>query len=455
MNVSRHSSERARFSVSLLLVAAVVVAGAYITWARLPAEHRRRPWAEDANVFLFDAVRHGPWNVVVEGYAGYQHLIPRLVIAANYPFFDIVRYPMLVFAICSVLTGLAAAAVLWLARDLVPWLPARLTLATITVLLPLSAQETVGNLADLHVYAMWLAPWLLLYRPRKWSTSAGWAVVTFLVVMTEVQAVFFLWIIAFRLRRAEVRAFPIFAAYLSGAAWQIVTALLVSRPPGEGPLSIGSTTLGWMINTVIPIVQADPDAVRAIIRTSGVLLAWLILIPIVVAAGVVFWKGATAQRVLTAALLLGSAATYTGSVWANSSNAFRYAEVGLEHIDALAVNIRYGVPSGMFLIAVIPVAAAVLVDRARDAPASEHRTSTRVHLTAAIAAICCSALIVLLWHGSLHVFSLRTTVPEWPTAARAAIDECQSVSPPTTVTLPVAPWRSVTLSCHELLAVHR
>lgn len=447
-------SARLRSWIEGAAVPVIVFIGAWATWARVPADHRRRPWAEDANVFLDEAVRDGAWNVIVHGYAGYQHLIPRLVIAAIYPFFDIARYPMLIFAICSVLVGVAAAAVFWLSRDLVPWLPARLTLAAITVLLPLSAQETIGNLADLHVYALWIMPWLLLYRPRHWATSMAWALVAFALGMTEIQAAFFFWLIPFGVRRTNVRAFPVFAGFLAGSAWQVVTAVRVPRPPGEGPLSIGSTFLGWMVNTVIPLVQANPDSVRALVQASGVLIAWAVLLPILAAAVFTLWRGSPDQRLLTVALLLGSAATYTGSAWANSSDAFRYAEIGLDHIEALVVNIRYGVPAGMLLSAIVPIAAAILATTGRPGTGATE-TARKGPIPAAWAAICCVVVVAIMWHGDLDTFSLRATVPEWPAAVTAALHDCGSTTPPATVTLPVAPWRSLTMSCADLLSLRR
>ncbi len=200
--------------LGVALAAIILVATVAITWFRVPGSHRDRVWAEDANIFLAQAISEGPWRVLFEGYAGYQHLVPRIVVAGIYPFFDLGDYPRIVYAICAVITGAVAVAVFALSRDLVPFLPSRVALGLITALIPLATQETVGNLADLHTYAMWLAPWLLLYRPRTWPSSVGWAVVAFLTVMTEIQAVFFVFLIAFGLRRASRRAWPIFASFL-------------------------------------------------------------------------------------------------------------------------------------------------------------------------------------------------------------------------------------------------
>ncbi len=436
--VSRVTAAR-WFEPALFVV--LVVAGTLITWFRVPGDHRDRVWAEDSNIFLGEALDHGPWAVLFNGYAGYQHFIPRLVIAGLFPVLDLERYPVTVFAICAVLTGLTAGAVYWLSRDLVPWQPGRIALGLITVVIPLATQETIGNLADLHTYAMWLAPWLLLYRPRSWWTSAGWAVVTWAVVMTEIQAVFFVFLIFFRLRRRDRLSWPILGGFLVAAAGQVLTAVTVDRGTGNGPLSIPSTLLGWMINTVMPLVTADPVTIRAWVLEHGVMVAVIILIPVTIAAVLALMWGNGDQRLLTIALLLGSAAIYTGSAWANSDVWFMYAEEGLGSIGTLVVNIRYGVASGMMLVSVVPLAAAIAVKR-----------YPRLLLVKTAAWVFTVALLVVLANGSTHTISLRDWVDRWSPAVRAAEAVCAAADAPEDVTLPVAPDRSVDLRCEDVLA---
>ena len=101
----------------VLTILLITIAGAVITWFRVPAGDQDRVWAEDANIFLHEALEYGPWTVLFNGYAGYQHFVPRLVLAVIFPFFDLADYAVLVFAICSVLTGLTAAAVAAAAPD--------------------------------------------------------------------------------------------------------------------------------------------------------------------------------------------------------------------------------------------------------------------------------------------------------------------------------------------------
>lgn len=440
MNAATTTERRRRQWVEPVIIALITSVGALITWIRVPADHRDRVWAEDANIFLGEALAHGPWELIFHGYAGYQHFIPRIVIALLHPVLELESYPVVVFAICAVLTGLAAAAVYWLARDVAPWIPARIALALITIVTPLATQETIGNLADLHTYAMWVVPWLLLYRPRTWPSSIAWAVLAFALVMTEIQAVFFVFLIAFGLRRRDKFAWPVFGAFLVGSAIQVATALAGQRNTGSGPLSVPSTVAGWLINTVMPLVTADPETIRAWVLSSGVIVGLVILIPIVAAAIFVFIAGDGKQRLLTATLLLGSAAIYTGSAWANSGPWFMYAELGFDRIAEMALNIRYGVAAGMMLAAVLPIAAAVIV----------RRFSTRI-VARTGAWVICVVTVVTLSFGSTMTVSSRGWVDRWSPAVRAAVQECASSEPDQLHVLPVAPDRSIQLDCETIL----
>lgn len=435
---------RLRASVEYATALLLTVAGAVVTWFRVPGDHRDRVWAEDANIFLVQAIERGPWSVILEGYAGYQHFVPRFVVALIYPYFDLASYPVLVFAICSLITGAAAAAVFWLSRDLIPWWPARVGAAAVTVLLPLATQETVGNLADIHTYAMWLTPWLLLYRPRTWGSSVGWAVVTFAATLTEIQSVFFVFLLAFGLRRADRRKIPVFAAFLVAGTIQVLTSLFVQRTTGEGPLSVGSTVMGWMINTVMPLVSADPQTIRQWVIESGMTSALLILIPIAAAMLVTLIWGTANQRLLAITMMLGSAATYTGSAWANSGFWFDYAAEPLADVGIrLAVNIRYGVASGMMLVAVMFVAAAV---------ARRRWAGSRTVGFGAL--VVCTAVVGVLALGATTAISIRDRVDRWSPAVTDAARACGGLPADGTVTLPVAPDRSVDLACSDVLSLH-
>lgn len=427
----------------LVLVLVLAVVGAIITWFRVPPGHHDRVWAEDANIFLAEALQRGPLAVLFEGYAGYQHFVPRVVVAAIFPFFDMAAYPIIVFVITAVLTGLVGAGVYWLSGDVVRWRPARVSLALVTFLIPLATQETVGNLADIHTYAMWLTPWLLLYRPKSWGTSTGWALVAFATVATEIQAVFFVFLIFFRLKRTDRLAWPVFGGFILGAALQVATAVAMGRSTGNGPLSIPSTVAGWLINSVMPLVTANPDLIRRLVLHYGLAVSLVILIPLALASAVALWWGTGDHRLITVALLLGSAAIYTGSAWANSASYFMYAEEGLENIDVLAVNIRYGVASGMMLVAVVPVACDALL---KSFPA--------VKALPSLAAAACAGMIIVIAVGSTMTISLRDWVPVWSEAVEQARIDCVEDSPDAPVILPVAPDRTVELRCSDVLA-HR
>jgi hypothetical protein len=181
--------------------------------------------------------------------------------------------------------------------------------------------------------------------------------------------------------------------------------------------------------------------IRGWLLESGLLVAVLILIPILAAATLVLVRGDAGQRLLVVALLLGSAAIYTGSAWANSGFWFMYAEEDLVDLGVrLALNIRYGVASGMMLVAVIPVAAAVLVRRWGG------------HLVGRVLAwAACVAVVAVLANGATMTVSIRDQVDRWSPAVERAEVVCATDIAPDEVTLPVAPDRSVDVSCADVL----
>jgi len=63
-----------------LAVAVAVATVGFWLW-RIPAAERDVVYAEDAEVFLLQGLERGPWHVLLEPYAGYQHLLPRILSA--------------------------------------------------------------------------------------------------------------------------------------------------------------------------------------------------------------------------------------------------------------------------------------------------------------------------------------------------------------------------------------
>jgi len=423
-----------------LTLLSIVVVGTIITLLRVPVAHLDTIWAEDGDLFLKQYLDGSAWPF--RGYAGYQHLIPRIVTGILATIVPLEWYGIAVFVACAILTGAVGAAVFWLSRDLVPWMPARLGLAGITFLLPLSAVEVIGNLADFHTYCLWLMPWLLLYRPRTPASGIGWGVVAFVCAMTEIQSLVFLPLLVFMLPRQHRFAWPIGVGYLLGIAGQVITTLLLPRPSNASWLGFPSLLLGYLYNTVLPMVSPNTNWQVTVLLESGALVPALALLPFVVASIVVLVWGTRMQRTLVVTLVLASGAIYAAGALIDGNDYFLYAH----HTNANGfegmLSVRYGVASGFFLAATVPLAAAVLVRLG---------ASRGVRWPSIIAWVAVVGLLVQFGVASTQASSARTTGVSWSENVEEARDACANYPPETVVGIETAPVRVLLLDCGELV----
>ena len=139
-------------------------------WPRVVYAHL---WAEDGAIFLPAALESG-WRSLLEPYAGYYQLVPRLLSAA------LVSLPLSYFAyLVAVICGIAYAAVVSrVAGPNYRWLVGSDTLriaAALTLCLVPGLEEVLGNMANLHtvlfIYVYFLA-WKDVSVPLSFSELA-------------------------------------------------------------------------------------------------------------------------------------------------------------------------------------------------------------------------------------------------------------------------------------------
>lgn len=421
---------------------AVFAAVAVITLLRVPIAHIDALWAEDGGLFLQQHLYGSAWSVIFEGYGGYQHLIPRLVTALLVSVVPLGGIAIAISVACATLTGAVSVAIFWLSRDLVPWLPARLGLAAITALLPLSSVEVSLNLADFHSYCLWLMPWLLFHQPRRLASGVGWGVVAFLCAMTEIQSVLFFPLLLVLLRREHRFAWPIGAGFALGMLGQLITTVLLPRDSAADFLGVPSLVLGYLYNTVLPMLNPDIGWEVSVLSSSGPLVPALLLIPFVAATIVTLVWGTRMQRILAVTLLFSSFVVFVAGASIDGGEYFRYAE----HANAAGfegmLNVRYGVASGFFLAATIPLAAAVLVRIA---------SARAVRWPRVVAWVATAGLLVLFAFAGLQADSVRGSGVSWSGNVETARESCESLEPDDVVRLGIAPERDVVATCDDLL----
>ncbi len=129
-------------------------------------------WAEDASVFLQQALELGPLEALGRAYSGYLHLVPRVAaeVAAALP----LRLAPVVFALTGAVAAAASGVAVFVASaGHLRSRAVRAALGAAVVVLPASVYETLNSaaLAQWHLAAA--AWWVALWRPRGPAGTVG------------------------------------------------------------------------------------------------------------------------------------------------------------------------------------------------------------------------------------------------------------------------------------------
>lgn len=345
--------------------AAVFVVALAFQVARIPALEHDVVWAEDGAIFLLGALQD-PAGSILAPYAGYQHLLPRLLAGAVVALAPLAGYAAVVFWASAIVAALVCAATIPLARWAVPWLPARMALGVVPVVVPLIAPEIIGNLADLHTFMLWLGVWIALSMPTSRLESWLVAVAAFVAAMTEVQLLLMLPVLLLRIHLRRRLLWPVIGGFLLGLGGQALSWLLAPRGGYDGvPIGIPDVVVGWLSNVVMPTLQPTEQGIREAFAAQGPLAAAPILAVFTIAALVVIIWGSWRARIAGAVVLLASASSFGGSLLASPIEQFQYASFRGDDWLTAIVDLRYGGAAGMLLAAIVPIAASVAVERLR------------------------------------------------------------------------------------------
>ncbi|ROP64340.1 hypothetical protein [Curtobacterium sp. PhB115] len=449
--------ERARGAAGVPLgVVLLGVLATALAWTRLGPVPRSTVWAEDGGVFLRERIALGPLDTLLHPYAGYVHLVPRLVVDLGYAL-PVTRYAQVLSATSCLLVGLVAALVFVLSRGVVRSWPLRVVLAAAPVVLPLAPYEISGNAANLHWYALVLVPWAFAHRSRTWRGAVGLAVVVACAVLTEPLTVLFLPLLLLGWRHdlrggaaggaargtapgGGVRALPVTVAALAGAVAQLVTTLTHPRPTVPGAPAFRDVVAGYLLRPVAGSWNPDVGAAVTAVVAHGwavVLVPAGLLLVVLVAAVVV---GPWPARWMVVALVLGSGAVWWAALVANGGAGIPWA-----HPVAAMAGLppqRYAAAAGMLLVSGAVVAAATLLDPDHwSRPAG--RPGGTARLLGSVAACCVVAAVV-----TSAVFAVapgetrRSAGPVWAAQVPAAVEACRTDPSLEVVRFRSAPWSS-------------
>jgi hypothetical protein len=123
-------------------------------------------WAEDGGVFLTDALNQGFVHTLLSSYAGYLHVVPRVVAWAT-ALLPLHAAAFFMTAVAAAIVALLSLYIYWAARGVIRSRWGRCMLAGILVLLPAAGYETNATVCNLHWYLMFATVWALL---APWQT---------------------------------------------------------------------------------------------------------------------------------------------------------------------------------------------------------------------------------------------------------------------------------------------
>lgn len=387
----------------------VFVVATTIAWLRVPGSARGTFWAEDAQIFSARALGQSstPWGVL-SSYDGYVHAIPQTVANFIWATVPVTHAAVAFTAAASAIVGVVAAMVYAVTGSWVRSRAARLLLAAVTVCAPGLPYETLGNVANIHWYLLWLAPFLFLFRPRAWWTATLAAAGGLLILATEIQAIVFAPLLLLHLR--DRRRWPLIAGVAAGIAVQALALLGGGRTTGTDLPSLWSVVQGYVLQVPLLAVTGSGEAASAAVGWSGWPLAWAALLPFAASTAAVVYLRRRSIAAAAAVYLFGASVLIWSAGYAlNRSSAFDFSAADMGVLLGGVPLLRYAVVPLMLLLAVVIVMLDALIDR---------REGT------AAAVIAATLLAVFVAGFTTPVVSPRSLGPTWQEGIQTAEREC-------------------------------
>lgn len=405
-----------------------------LAYLRLSPEARGTIWAEDGLIFLTQALQLGPAAAVVEPYAGYMHLLPRLVAAVAVAL-PLGAAELVLGAGAALVVGLAATTTYVLSAGHLPSRVVRLLLASMVVLLPVGGLETAANVANSHWFLMAAAFWALAARPTRTAHVVLATTVVVLAAASDPLTVVLAPLVLARLlllrrRRDHV----VTAGFAVATAAQLAVVLGTSRAdsPGTDPVTV---LQGYLAQVPFALL-VGPDRAGPLFERHG-WSAVAVAVALVVLAAAVALAGSRGLGLL--ALTAGVA-----------SVAFFGVPVTVSWSEAFDPEGRYGlsITGGRYLV--VPMLL-LLVVVAAGLQGVLRRAGVVVSAVAVVAVVAVASLTVV---GGFRPEPDLRAGPSWDAGLAAAREACAADATLDGVDVKTAPadrrqW-VVTVPCERL-----
>lgn len=410
---SRALGPRARVGVG-----AAVIAGMLLVLARQSGRAATGTiWAEDGTVFLAQARSGSTWDAVTTSYAGYWHLVPRLLaeVAAAAP----LERAALVLAVTAALVQSALAAFVFHAsRAIITAWQVRVLLALAMLVVPVGQAEVLASAANLHWFLVAAAVWALLWIPvRRWELAVATAVLVAaaasdpLVIVLAPLAMVRIWV-----RRSERHLDVPALAFLATGVAHLAAVAVVRPDRGIEPGSAGiGKVLAWLVVDVPGrgLLGArwleTRDAPGTILAAAVACL--LVVVLVMMAVRATRWNAAPAVVLATSAVVL------------------YVLPVGLARISPS----RYSVGPALLLLG-------ALCSAAGQVPVVRNRRVLGVALIIGLATV---------WTANLRLDTARSEGPSWQAELARSGERCDQGDGVAAVPISPRGW-FVTIRCADL-----
>lgn len=422
----------ARREVTLALV--VLLTATALAWFRMSSVARGTMWAEDGPVFSarsLDPSTETAW--IFTPYDGYTHALSQLIsdlVWAVVPVTDVAA----AFALASCLIVGCVAGLVFVLTG--PWrlhVTGRLILAAVTVAVPNATFEVLGNLANLHWFLLWLAPFLFVFRPRTWITSAFASVGVLLVVTSEIQSMLFAPLILLGIR--DRRKIPPAVALTIGTIVQLLAFSGGSRTRGTAPDWLAVVD-GYFLHAPLTGLTGVGQGSSALVAYVGWDIAYAAILPFLACA--LWYAWGSRRRSLTVAVIgAASIILWVAGFAINYDVSFDYPDFTDGDLTRGVAQLRYAIVPTMLLFAFVGLA----VGRGML-----HRTARRAAISTTV--LCAAVLL-----AGFHVADggVRGNGPGWAAGIESARAECQSTPDgQVDIALSPAPWK-LTVPCERIL----
>jgi hypothetical protein len=195
-------------------------------------------WAEDGTIWMSDVLIHGHIGAFFDTYAGYYHLLPRVLAA------PISLFPLEWTAATLALTAALVVAALSLfvfvqSRALFDSVVARAGLAVLVAIPSPGAWETTANITNLQWNLLYPCCWALLVAPPSTARTVVAAVVAMVAALTAPVSIVFvplaIWVL---IRWERPASLTVGGGFLLATAVQVAVSLFQGTPqPVETHLS--------------------------------------------------------------------------------------------------------------------------------------------------------------------------------------------------------------------------